>query len=230
VEQNPKNPWHSTYFSKEDFLQHAIAEILKEDKDLYHEVKAVNDFYFPVWGTYDKYLKLMANGECFNAANERYYANLAKYFLPSEEYVMAYGLTQNAWYLSIGAINSAAFYKALTNDTGHIRGMVVGTLWPLFKNRAYGVKNIPGTDTFISYMDVWKKVVKKVCDKYGYKNWISFSGHGLIISFDDELITQQSKMNNADTALFNELGFTIIDSWLATELNTFYKKIESKNE
>lgn len=224
VEQDPQNPWHSTYFSKEIFLQHAIAEILKENKDLYDEAKVVNDFYFPVWGTYNKYLGLMAQGECFNAANERYYANLAKYFLPSEEYVMAYGLTQNAWYLAIGAINSAAFYKALTNDTGYFRGMMVGTLWSLFKNRAYEIKNLPETDIFLSYMDVWKKIATKVCEKYGRKNWISFSGHGLIISFDEQLIGKQRAIGNEDAVLFNDLGFTIIDSWLATELNTFYKK------
>lgn len=223
LEKDPSNPWNPTYFSKENFLQHAVAQILKEDSELYEEAKIVNDFYFYLWGTYNKYLRLIANGECFNYAQQRYYVSLAKHFLPSEEYAMAYGLTQNAWLLSIGAINSNAFYKALTNDTGSYRGMLVGAFWSSFKNNAYEQKNIPQTDKFLSYMDVWKKITKKLIEKYGHKNWISFSGHGMIISFNDDLIQKQKAVKNEDPDLLNELRFTIIDSWLGSELNTFYK-------
>lgn len=223
IEQDPKNPWNSTYFSKENFLQHAIAQILKEDPALYEEAKVVNDFYFRLWGTYNKYLQLMAHGECFNALHERYYTSLAKFFLPSEEYAMAYSLTQNAWLLAIGSINSSAFYKALTNDTGSFRGMLIGAIWSSFKNNAYVAKSIPATGENISYMDVWKKIARKLTEKYGSKNWISFSGHGMIISFNDDLIKKQKALRNEDPSLLNELGFTIIDSWLGSELNTFYK-------
>ena len=196
----------------------------RENPDLYEEAKGVSDFYFPVWNTYDKYLTLMAEGKCFNGENQRYYASLAKYFLPDEEYAMAYGLTQNAWYLTIGAINSGAFYKSLTDDTGIARGLVVGTVWSLYKRNAYEKKSISGTDKFVSYIDVWKKITQKLLEKYGRKSWISFSGHGMIVSFESDLIRKQEAMKNQNPALLKNLGFAIIDSWLATELNTFYKK------
>jgi hypothetical protein len=226
IEQDPSNPWHPTYFSKENFLQHAIAQILKDDPVLYEEAKVVNDFYFRLWGTYNKYLGLMADGDCFNYLHERYYISLAKYFLPSEEYAMAYSLTQNAWLLSIGAINSSAFYKALTNGTGSFRGLLIGAIWSYFKDGAYSQKNIPETDKILSYMDIWKKITKKLTEKYGPKNWISFSGHGMIISFNNDLINKQKAQKNEDPILLDDLGFAIIDSWLGSELNTFYKTYE----
>ena len=46
IEQDAQNSWHSTYFSKEKFLQYAIVQLLKEDPELYEEAKMINDFYF----------------------------------------------------------------------------------------------------------------------------------------------------------------------------------------
>ena len=183
MKQHPENVWSTKYLSKENFLQHAVAQILIENPELFTEAKIVNDFQFPLWGTYDKYLNLIANGKCFNYAHQRYYMSLAKIFLPSEEYAMAYGLTQNAWLLSIGAINSDAFYKALTNGTGFIRGMAIGAIFSSYKRNAYKQQIIPGSETSLSYMDFWKKIIQKLLEKYGNKSWISFSGHGMIISF-----------------------------------------------
>ena len=228
IEQDPQNPWNSYYFSKEKFLQHAIAQILKENPDLYKEAQLVNDFYFRLWGTYTKYLQLMGQGKCFNYMHERYYISLAKFFLPNEEYAMAYALTQNAWLLAIGANNSSAFYKALTNDTGFFRGILIGAIWSNFKDRAYEQKDIIAQDTRISYMDLWKKITKKLTEKYGLQNWISFSGHGMIISFNKDLIEKQKSLINEDPRLLDDLGFVIIDSWLGSELNTFYKTTSRK--
>lgn len=224
VKQDSKLVWNPKYFSKEDFLQHAVAQILIKSPELFAEAKIINDFHFPLWSTYDKYLNLMASGKCFNYAHQRYYMSLAKIFLPSEEYAMAYGLTQNAWLLSIGAINSEAFYKALTNGTGFIRGMAIGTIWSSYTKNAYKKQIIPGSDKSLSYMDFWKKITHKLFEKYGNKSWISFSGHGMIISFEKDLIDKQKAIKNGDPALLNDLGFVIIDSWLGAELNTFYKQ------
>jgi hypothetical protein len=224
MKQDPKILWNTTYFSKENFLQHAIAQILIENPELFAEAKIVNDFHFPLWGTYDKYLNLISNGECFNYAHQRYYVSLAKFFLPSEEYAMAYGLTQNAWLLAIGAINSGAFYKALTNGTGFFRGMAIGAIWSAYQKNAYKKQIIQGMDQSMSYMDFWKKITHKLFEKYGNKNWISFSGHGMIISFEKDLMQKQKAIKNENPALLNDLGFVIIDSWLGAELNTFYKQ------
>lgn len=221
---DPSNPWHASYFSKDNFLQHAIATILKENPILFEQTKAVADFYFPVWKTYNDYLNRMAKGECFNAQKQKYYVNLVKHFLPSEEYVMAYALTQGAWFLSIGGINNDAFYKALTNDTGYLRSLLINVNWSDFKKRAFEKKQMGVEDQLLSFIDVWKNIVSLLAQKYDRKNWISFSGHGMIISFDGNLIEEQKKMPNNDQGLLDELGFAIIDSWLGTELNTFYKK------
>ena len=224
VAQDGDHPWNSSYFNKNSFLQHAIAQLLIADKDLYEEAKAVTDFYFPVWGTYDKYLTQIAAGDCFNAEKNRYYACLVKQFLPSEEYVLSYALAQDAWYLAIGGINSEAFYKALTNDTGALRSVSLGIKWSVYKNSAYAKKWVATTNRSVSYMDVWKKITQKLSEKYGNKNWISFSGHGTIFSFDNDILQKQGAMKNEDPAVLKDLGFAVIDSWLGTELNTFYKK------
>ena len=42
--------------------------------------------------------------------------------------------------------------------------------------------------------------------------------------FEKDLINKQKAIKNEDPALLNDLGFVIIDSWLGTELNTFYKQ------
>jgi hypothetical protein len=166
----------------------------------------------------------MASANCFNGNGKRYYVNLAKHFLPSEEYVLAYALSKNAWYLAIGSINNEAFYKALTNDTGFIRSIALGIKWSAYKNGAYAKNQVGAGQGAVSYMDIWKKITQKLSEKYGNKNWISFSGHGTIISFDNNILKKQSAMKNGDPKVLDDLGFAIIDSWLGTELNTFYKK------
>ncbi len=166
----------------------------------------------------------MGYANCFNGNGKGYYVNLAKYFLPSEEYVLAYALTKNAWYLAIGRINNEAFYKALTDDTGSIRSIALGIKWSSYKSGAYVKQQVGVPLDAISYMDVWKKITRKLSEKHGNKNWISFSGHGTIISFDDDIVKKQSAMKNSDPKVLKDLGFAIIDSWLGTELNTFYKK------
>lgn len=115
-------------------------------------------------------------------------------------------------------------YKALTNDTGAIRSIALGIKWSAYKYSAYAKKRVAITNNFVSYMDVWKKITQKLFEKYGNKNWISFSGHGTIFSFDNDILQKQGVMKNEDFKVLKDLGFAIIDSWLGTELNTFYKK------
>jgi len=199
-------------------------QILKADPELYEEAKFVNDFYFRLWDTYNRYLNMMADGYCFGLGKNRYYASLVKFFVPNEEYALAYGLTQNAWLLCLGGINSDAYYKALTGSSNPSRALVLGALWTSFKKAAYEEQTMPGTDKRISYMDVWQKIKARLNDRYERKNWISFSGHGVVFSFDDKLIERQNRQSNENPDLLYDLGFTIIESWLGSELNTFYKK------
>lgn len=224
MHENINNPWHPSKLSKDKFLQHAIVQLLKADPELYEEAKFVNDFYFRLWDTYNRYLNMMAEGDCFGRGKNRYYTSLVKFFVPSEEYALAYGLTQNAWLLCLGGINSGAYYKALTGGSSPVRALVLGALWTSFKNAAYEEQEMPGTNKRISYMDVWQKIVARLNHTYERKNWISFSGHGVVFSFDDKIIARQNKLPNENPNLLYDLGFTVIESWLGSELNTFYKK------
>lgn len=224
MRENSNNPWHPSRLSKDKFLQHAIVQILKADPELYEEAKVVNDFYFRLWDTYNRYLNMMAEGDCFGRGKNRYYASLVKFFVPSEEYALAYGLTQNAWLLCLGGINTAAYYKALTSSANPSRALLLGALWTSFKKAAYEEQIMPGTDKRISYMDVWQKIKARLNDRYERKNWISFSGHGVVFSFDDKIIARQNRLPNENPDLLYDLGFTVIESWLGSELNTFYKK------
>jgi hypothetical protein len=221
MQKDNKNPWNRKFFSKSNFLQHTIAQLLKKNKRLFEEAKQTVDFYFSQWGMYSKYLNLMADGEIFGIGKKRYYVDLAKYFVPDEEYMLAYAITQNAWLLWLGSVNKGAFYKALTDSSNAWRGLLLGINWDGFKRKAYVQQSI-SKKRRISFIELWKKIVHKVKRK-ARKNWISFSGHGCVISFDNAVIAKQRETHLHDAHLFNDLMFTAIESWLAKELDSFYK-------
>ena len=80
-----------------------------------------------------------------------------------------------------------------------------------------------------SFLDTWELVkntfIKTVCDSLNQVDFVTFSSHGAVISFDHELIKQQIH-EDKDVAL--QLGFEMWDSLYDQSLNPFYRKEGTK--
>ena len=94
-----------------------------------------------------------------------------------------------------------------------------------FKAAASETRWIGGTDLTASFIDTWGKIRDELTSTYPGKNWISFDGHGWVASFNEGLIERQRNMPGVDQELLKQLGVAIIDSWLGTQLNVFYKVV-----
>ena len=72
-------------------------------------------------------------------------------------------------------------------------------------------------------------MLKQMLKQKGIEELFSFDGHGVIVSFDKDLINlQNSNMKICSPNLMKDLGFTIIDSLYAESVKPFYVKDQTK--
>lgn len=227
VNANQNNPWSDSHFSQDNFFEHQLALILKSDRKLFALLSKTVDFYFTGWSTYKQFLKDMAQQKIFKdkQGREPYEYHNAKYYLPDEEHALAYCtvfILRGLWY---GALSKKAFEES-SETTSRFARAATGLYWDTLKAKANERHVYPDLDDRgLSFLDVWREIAWKFKTEKARKNWISFAGHGLVLSFDDQLIQLQKDTPGVeDQDLLAQLGFTIIESWLSTELPTFYKK------
>jgi len=210
--KNINNPWNSKNFTKEMFLQYELAEIFKQNRNLFEKSKLVVDFFLTPWKAYEN----LKNGNCFRADGSPYDFNIIKEFLPGEEQILAYYFVQNLMLLWYGANSNSIFGSD---------GIRIPALFRLFKRFTFSKFSLKENDNVnvFSFMDVWHEILAEFCKK-SRKNWISFSGHGALISFDQDLINKQLNVGTLkDKELLKLLQFTLIDSCFGERMNIFYK-------
>jgi len=101
-----------------------------------------------------------------------------------------------------------------------------------FKKSAYELINFDDQKT--SFISVWQEIVetlKDVIKEFDQKNFISFDGHGWVLSFHPYLIYLQENVakthgKQCDITLLKDLKIAGIESYLSQYLPTFYKKQE----
>jgi len=55
------------------------------------------------------------------------------------------------------------------------------------------------------------------------KDFVSYSGHGIVMSFANDIIALQNTSPIARQALMDDLGFAVIDSYYSDKLQPFYR-------
>ncbi|HBS48237.1 TPA: hypothetical protein DEO28_04090 [Candidatus Dependentiae bacterium] len=208
------NLWNAAHFSKDNLFQVQLAKLFEERKDLYKKSKQVVDFYFKPWKTY----KQLKKGEFYGKNGEKYdFAEVQK-FLPGKHQILAYYFSQQLMLLWFGA-NCENILK-------------IPGLFRLFKRYAFIKQTIKyqGEDLYLSFVEVWQEVQKALLVQTHRRDFISFNGHGYVISFDEQIIKMQNDvLGVSDFEFLETLNFAIIDSMVSSNLNLFYRDPQTFN-
>lgn len=204
--------WSPDVCKKENLIEYCLTELFKSDQELFNQVSSHVDFYFRSWSRYEVDLHQLfdQNGERLSSKN------LARY-LPGREQMLAYCLMKNIQYLWVSAISSIAFchHLALPTFLRHIPFLVGPNQ---HRKAAYQPKD------GLSFIDLWKIVRKKLQERYPDKlDWVTFSEHGMVISFDPDLIRRQNTRRISNVQLAEDLGIAGIDSLHGRDMDVFYR-------
>lgn len=210
------HPWNGAWFHKEEFLPYVIAEILKNNDKLANQLKQTINFKLNGWDQYQKLIQ----GDYYNQAKEQMTLKSIGKFIPGEEQVLAYLLMESVRFLWYGSHNPEVFYNWTIPK--------IPLIWSFdqFKTAAQKKKIIKnGMRTEASFLDTWRDICTQLFIQDKRRNWISFDGHGWVISFVPEIIKKERALSNKfyDATLNEQLGFAGIESILTDELFLFYK-------
>ena len=202
-------PWNPARCKKEHLIEHALATLFQQDPVLKEKVQKHVDFFFRTWGRYKSDLPRLRNGQGHSFTQEA-----IDRYLPDEEHMLAYCLMQNVQFLWFSAISSTAFCRHMA--------LPKITTWIPF---------VPGPSQYrkaayqTGFMEVWREVAARIQAKFPERqDWVSFAGHGMVLSFDPDLIQQQNERPITDPTLAQNLGFAVIDSLHGKAMNVFYRR------
>jgi hypothetical protein len=211
--ENQEINWKSDVCKKEHLIEYALAEIFKENDHLLNKVKKHVDFYFKTWSRFEDELTTLVDQEGNPLKDKK-----IDRFLPGTEQMLAYCLMKNVQYLWLTAISSTAFchHLGLPSFVQFI-SCIVGP--SRYCQAAYEKKEGE------SFIDLWKEIRGELIKKFPcQQDWVSFSGHGMVISFDSDLIEQQNQCKIKNLQLAEELGIAGIDSLYGKEMDLFYRR------
>lgn len=236
--QDPhRNPWSDVYFSRDNFLTYQISLLLDKDKELRDAVKATVDFSaLHQWSVYKDFLKAVKNGTIYrdrDGEKPYEYDNVMKY-IPGKTQALSSILLAQIRFLWYGTLNKKAYYEFTipqNNILVRFFTRVKKMKFSQFKDQAFSKRSIG--EEKLSFIDVWNRIVERLKGAFERRNWVSFDGHGWVVSFDERLIeAQKDKMNStlsgtklkAAHKLLDALGCVGIESSHSSFLNSFYKK------
>jgi hypothetical protein len=241
-EDSENNPWSKKYFSKEKFLPYQIAKIFQDDPALFARAREVVDFsILKIWASYSNFLKLTEKGsrkaKIFKDRQQTPYVydEIIKY-LPGKEQMLAYAILCNIRLLWYCTTSDKTFYDTTFPSVGYVKSFFTGGVtWSLEEYVEGAREKNDCLEQMVSFIDVWQEIlgeIKKHCQER--LNWISFDGHGWVVSLDEKLISLQKKSieNGKDTKnqktkrikLLDEIGCTGIESWQSSNIESFYKE------
>lgn len=206
------SPWSAEHCKKEDLIEHALATLFQQDQELAAKVQKHVDFFFRTWGRYEQDLSQLRDSEGRSFSPEA-----IDRYLPGREQMLAYCLMKNVQFLWVSAMSSTAFCR-------HMALPKIAQWLPFvpgpsqYREAAY--RKSEGSD----FIEVWKEVAARLQTAFPeQKDWVSFSGHGMVFSFDSDLIQQQNQRSISDPALAQDLGVAGIDSLYGKEIDVFYR-------
>lgn len=232
--KTPLNPWKT--IDKEVFFEYHLTNIFKNNKDLKEAAMESVNFYNNCWKFYQESFDL------YDAPKEpRIKFSDKQEFLPGEDQMLAYLFSSQlrfVWAASIG--NEAVIEieeleeelgKTTTNLLKKFESFpIVPSAKKIIKaaeDPKYGIKG-----SNYSFLDTWEKIKFEFLKHRKEENsdrldYVSFSGHGCVISFDEDLIKLQPH-ENKDVA--KRLGFEMWDSLYDKGINPFYRCQGTKDD
>lgn len=217
MNKHPDNPWASSEFCAKNNLEYHLAELFKQDLQLMQEVMQANKYPFNTFEHYEN-LDYLYNSK---DKNTRKSLSDSKLLLPGKEQMLAYSFSQSLLTVWIAAVSEKALYSVLELPV-YLRFIFY------FANRSYHKKILKTVynkkDQSRSFIALWQYIKQKL-QQQGIEELFSFDGHGVVISFDEQLIKMQNThMNIVAPKLMQDLGFTVIDSLYADVVKPWYVK------
>lgn len=221
MQANPLNPWGYKEFSRGNFLQYSIACMLKESAALKQKVKGSLDFCV----NYSQFYKKL---DSFYYKNGIPIKSDEMDCLPCEEQVIAYYFTDALFKLWASCMSEEGFWG----------------VWELNEDEReqarQGVINIPSSkavrDGARNYQDgfflkVWDEVRRNLLVRFpDKKDWLSFSGHGNVLTLDEKWVEVQNKKSRiwGDASdILSSLRIAYIDSAYSGSIMPCYQKEKS---
>lgn len=233
LEADPLNPWSK--LDKKDLFQFHLTDIFKTNPELKLKAIATTDYFNPVWRIYKESLELYDNHQ-----EPRTKLIKKQRFMPGEDQVLAFMFTNQLRFLWAATINGDAVQSVegaeeMLPDDIQAQLKAEGRPLRTFNSKEIidsAYKLMPVDEQIsTSFMSTWQEIyqifMKTVVQATGKKDFVSFSNHGYVISFDEDLIKQQTHEFPEVAAA---LGFEFWDSLYEKELLPFYVRPGTKDD
>lgn len=213
---HPLNPW--ARITRGDLFEYHLAEIFRTNSRLKEmAMKSVNFFNRP-WVFYKESFALFDSAQEFT----RKRLSLKQDFMPGEEQMLAYYFSGELHALYAASISVEAVVATLElEDMSSVIGPdIIQSVIDAAAEQQY-----PMDSSSYSFLDIWSEIrkvfVQTIINTRGEVDFVSFNGHGSVMSFDMDLVGQQPCKNRD---LLRVLGFVRWDSYYAEGLTPFYRR------
>lgn len=219
MDSDARNPWYQ--MNREDFLEYHLTTLFKNNAELKDMAQHAVNFYNNPWSYY-------LESKNFRDKNGESFANKAD-ILPSDDQMLAYFFSSQVRFLWAASIGMDALIAVEELDE-ELTPMMVK-----FLKRFGKLPGIPSPSKIIkkalkrqyplengqrySFMDTYEIIKQHLPqDK---KDFITFSGHGTVISFDENLVNAQQAERHD---ILERLGFVFFESLYEKGIHPFYQQ------
>lgn len=228
LQKNDLNPWHN--INKDDIFEYHLAHIFKNNNKLKEMVIQTINFYNNYWNFYKESFDFYDSPQLPKTK----FSDKQKY-LPGEDQMLAYFFSKELRFIWASTISLEALIatEELINEIGEntVKALKTFSWFP----------GVPSTEKILkaaqkkignfnnSFLDVWEEIkgalMIDVVNKSKKFDFVTFSGHGSVISFDTDLIKLQSHENRG---IAEKLGFEMWESLYKKGIKPFYQKKGTK--
>lgn len=232
LRSDPLNPWSK--LNKEDLFEYHLAEIFRANPDLKKMAQATVNFFNNPYGFYRESLELFDSQK-----KTRKKLSEKQRFMPGEDQLLAYYFSSQLRFLAAASIGIEAII-AISELEDELDAEIIQALkagdnsggLPTLKDIiAASQKPYTHNEEELSFLDTWARI-KAIFDKavlYTLQkvDFVSFSGHGYVMSFDEDLLKQQTHTHKQ---LATALGFVMWDSTYGKGLKPFYRRLGKSSD
>jgi hypothetical protein len=213
MDENDYNPWKLGTFNKDNFLEYHLAQLIKQDSDLKKRMQDTVSIFFPTWEYYQKV------DQCFDS--DRNSLADKKQHLMGEDQYLAYCYTQSARMLWAAATSRRALNAVLELDPATARLLRL----PGMPGPNQIMNNAKKKKHGHSFLSVWGDIKERLKQDPSVPNeLVSFSSHGMVVSFEEDLLAAQKEVGATKQSIIDSLGFAVIDSYYGDQLRPMYRQ------
>lgn len=213
--KDASNPWKAgEFFNKEVFFEYQLAKVFLENPELAKKAKEVVDLgFFRSFYYYEQLDKLVdKEGNSLKDRKQKYYL--------CEPLQLAASFSQGLRYLWAAFKSDKALRAILELEDDAYSYVIKAYDWITWQN--YSVCG--GQTKVDAFLKIWEEIQSIFFKNTQKKEFASFSGHGVLISFEKDLMELQAKSDIFDAFRMKKLGFALIDSLYGAALNLWYRK------